>query len=193
LTEEAFYFCRHGITEDLVAGIRNRPDTPLTAEGRRQMERAAETLRPLVGRPDEILCSTLRRAVESADVLAVELGYQGSIEQLPALDERYCGAAIGMKNVLIRSTYPGGFDTVPGAESTESLQKRALEVTEWLLARRGGGRVVVVGHGVFGRAVSRGVNGWHWRNDHHETVRRGVNLGNGEIMKVTRTATEVLQ
>ncbi len=40
------YYGRHGETFDLAAGIRSRPDTALTDNGKAQMGRAGELLTP---------------------------------------------------------------------------------------------------------------------------------------------------
>ena len=78
---------RHGIAEDReVFGRTNRDDAarPLTAEGRRKMERGALGLRQLVPEVDLLASSALRRAAETADIIARAYG-ELRVERVPEL------------------------------------------------------------------------------------------------------------
>ncbi len=83
------YLVRHAIAEERSAtadirrgsGIKakSRPTTPdaeraLTPQGKAKMTRAAQGLRKIKVRPDAILTSPLRRARETAEILAEALG-----------------------------------------------------------------------------------------------------------------------
>jgi len=63
------YLVRHGIAEDAAAGTDDK-DRALTSEGTRKMTRAAIGLKRLGIAPDVILSSPLRRAHETAALLA---------------------------------------------------------------------------------------------------------------------------
>jgi broad specificity phosphatase PhoE len=187
----ARYFCRHGITDDLEAGTRNKPDARLTEAGCEEMRRAGRLLRSRSIRPALIVCSTLRRAIESAQEIAGEIGYCGEIRRSMLLDERDCGIATGMKNAEIQRLYPDGFDSVPGAEQIEALQKRAGAAVAWLDGLEQD-VVVAVGHGVFGRALARHLAGLPHTYESCHDWRRGINLRNGEIMRISPPPAEVI-
>jgi phosphohistidine phosphatase len=63
------YLVRHGIAEDGNPGLNDR-DRALTEAGRAKMTRAAQGLRKLKVRPALILTSPLKRAHETAEILA---------------------------------------------------------------------------------------------------------------------------
>ncbi|HEX8763336.1 MAG TPA: histidine phosphatase family protein, partial [Candidatus Saccharimonadales bacterium] len=151
------YYCRHGITDDLENGIRNRPEASLTAEGFAQAQTAAELLIEKGISPDVIASSALCRALQTAQKISLLLGGI-RIATSPILNERHAGSAIGMKNKDIKMLFPGGFDTVPGAEKTADLQLRSARAAEWL-ATFEEDTILVVGHGVSGRAMARHYDG----------------------------------
>ena len=78
------YLLRHGIAEDAKPG---RPDAEraLTDEGREKLRRVLKRARAANARPDAILASPYRRAVETAEMAAEALGYKGRIERVQAL------------------------------------------------------------------------------------------------------------
>jgi phosphohistidine phosphatase len=80
------YLVRHAIAE--VRDPRRFPDDakrPLTAVGRRKMQRAAQGLAKFGVKVDCIGSSPLLRAVQTAEVLAKEMNYSKPIEMIPAL------------------------------------------------------------------------------------------------------------
>jgi phosphohistidine phosphatase len=80
------YLMRHGIAEMLGAGRALRdPDRALTAKGRRRVREIARGLRRLGVRPEVILTSPLRRARQTAELVAGELGLAGRLEETPHL------------------------------------------------------------------------------------------------------------
>jgi phosphohistidine phosphatase len=77
------YLVRHATAEDSNPGIDDK-DRALTDEGRVKMARAAEGLRKLKVRPALILTSPLRRAQQTAEILAA--GLTGvEVEVMPEL------------------------------------------------------------------------------------------------------------
>lgn len=185
------YYSRHGITTDLENGVRNRPDTELTEQGR---EQARGTGRELIARfivPKLVVCSILPRAIQSAQEITRVIGYDPSnIVRNELFNERECGIAVGMKNKEIKSQYPDGFDTVPGAELTETLQERAARMAEFLEDREED-VILVVGHGVTGRAIARHYNGQPYMEEFERPKRDKVNLANGQIMRLTPYPVEL--
>jgi phosphohistidine phosphatase len=68
---------RHAIAEDREAFARGHGDDaarPLTAEGRQKMQRAAQGLKELVPDIDLLASSSLKRAVETAEIIARAYG-----------------------------------------------------------------------------------------------------------------------
>jgi phosphohistidine phosphatase len=76
------YLVRHAIAEDHAAG--RDEDRGLTGEGKTKMIRAARGLRKFKLKPDLILTSPLRRARETAEILARELN-GAPVEVMPEL------------------------------------------------------------------------------------------------------------
>ncbi len=78
------YLLRHGIAEDHAATGRDA-DRRLTDEGRAKLRRVLERAHQAGVRPSLILSSPLRRALETAEIAARELGYEGKLLRTPAL------------------------------------------------------------------------------------------------------------
>ena len=78
------YLLRHGIAEDRSATGRDA-DRRLTEEGRAKLRRVLERAHQAGVRPSLILSSPLRRALETAEIAAHELGYEGKIVRVAAL------------------------------------------------------------------------------------------------------------
>ncbi len=79
------YLLRHGIAEDAGPG---RPDSEraLTGEGKEKLRRRVlKRARAAGTAPSLILSSPYKRAVETAEVAADVLGYDGKIVRVPAL------------------------------------------------------------------------------------------------------------
>lgn len=72
------YLLRHGLAEDVKPGGKD-PDRALTAEGKRKLRETLRHARSAGVRPNLILSSPYKRAVETAEVAAAVLGYSGSI------------------------------------------------------------------------------------------------------------------
>jgi phosphohistidine phosphatase len=78
------YLLRHGIAEDQASGGRDA-DRRLTGEGREKLRRVLERAHSAGVRPSLILSSPYRRALETAEIAAHELGYGGKLVRTPAL------------------------------------------------------------------------------------------------------------
>jgi phosphohistidine phosphatase len=78
------YLLRHGIAED---GKPGRPDSEraLTEEGRDKLRRVLKRARSAGVEPTVILSSPYKRALETAEAAAAELGYKGKIVRVNAL------------------------------------------------------------------------------------------------------------
>ncbi len=78
------YLMRHGIAADATAGMSDA-DRALTAEGVRKTTRVAVGLQKLGAKPDLILSSPLRRAEETARLVADMVAPNAAVELYPPL------------------------------------------------------------------------------------------------------------
>ncbi len=78
------YLLRHGIAEDYSATGRDA-DRKLTEEGRQKLRKILERAHGAEVRPTLILTSPLKRALETAEIAAHELGYEGELTRAEAL------------------------------------------------------------------------------------------------------------
>ena len=78
------YLLRHGIAENARPGA---PDSEraLTAEGKQKLRRVLGRAKAAGVKPDLILSSPYRRALETAEVAAESLGYRGKVVHTAAL------------------------------------------------------------------------------------------------------------
>jgi broad specificity phosphatase PhoE len=155
---------RHGQTDWNLAGrIQGTTDIPLNDTGRAQARDAAAALHGSFG-PDTtpfVVASDLRRARETAEIIAGELGTQVSAVY-PQLRERAYGAAEGMDVTEFAAQW-GDWHTaeVPGAEPWPHLRRRALRAIRRVArdVRRqtapAPASVIVVSHGALIRELLR--------------------------------------
>lgn len=113
-----FCFLRHGETEPNRLGlVTGATDVPLNATGMQQAQAAARLLAGLG--VDAIHASPLRRAQETARIVALELGL--AITVVPQIAERNWGELEGRPRALrVRGVTP------PGAETPEAFMRRTL-------------------------------------------------------------------
>jgi phosphohistidine phosphatase len=79
------YFLRHGLADrSAYAGTDDRL-RPLTEKGKRRLKRQGQTLARLGFSPDLILTSPLTRALQTAEIVAGELGIQDRCRLEPGL------------------------------------------------------------------------------------------------------------
>jgi len=78
------YLLRHGIAEEPSTGGRDA-ERALTAEGREKLRRVLKRAHAAGVRPGVILASPYQRAMETAQIAAETLGYQGEIVKTPSL------------------------------------------------------------------------------------------------------------
>jgi broad specificity phosphatase PhoE len=141
------YFCRHGLSEMNKTGhIAGITDTPLVKEGREQAKQAGKKAKKLG--IDLIVSSPLKRAHETAKIIAKELGYpEVNIHVSKLLLERDFGAAEG--HPYAPDLNLDGFSDI---EAVDTLIERARLSVKWIDSLPGS-TVLVVGHGSFGRAL----------------------------------------
>ncbi len=150
------YFIRHGLSALNVAGhFAGHTDTPLTAEGRRQAKLAGKIAKDFD--IDCIASSPLSRALETAKIVADEIGYgQDKIHISSLLIERYYGK---FENTPYSPDID--LDGMADVETDNELLERAKLAVEWI-EHLPGEHILVVSHGSFGRALRK-----HFKPDHN--------------------------
>src|SRR3974377_2390037 len=78
------YLLRHAIAENARPGLKDAARA-LTAEARQKLKRVLERARNAGVKPDLILSSPYRRALETAEIATESLKYHGKIVQTGAL------------------------------------------------------------------------------------------------------------
>lgn len=141
------YFVRHGLSEMNVSGHwAGTSETPLTTEGRKQAKLAGKKAKKL--NIDYIVSSPLKRAHETAKIIAEEIGYP--IDQIyinPLFVERHWGKLEGAK-----WSPDIDLDGISDIETVDTIVERgklALDFLKTLDANN----ILVVSHGSFGRAI----------------------------------------
>lgn len=148
----AVLLIRHGQSTWNAAGRwQGHGDPPLSPLGRRQAFSLAQTLAGTA--LDRILCSDLRRAIETADVLGEALGIAPQVD--PALRELDVGRWSGLTRRQIADREPellARFDRDEpdvrpgGGESRRELAVRARGALARIVGERPGARIAVVTH-----------------------------------------------
>ncbi len=141
------YFCRHGQTEMNTLGhFSGTTETPLTTEGRKQAKRAGKKAKDL--NIDYIISSPLSRAVETAQIIAKEIGYPiDKIHTNELFIERHFGDLEG------RAWNPDlDMDGIADIETRDTVLERARLALEFL-ETIDADNILVVSHGSFGRAL----------------------------------------
>lgn len=163
---------RHGATAGAAEKrYKGTVDVPLSDEGREQARQAGILLQRLLispargddgkdGQPVAVYCSSLGRAVATAEIIAAPCGITPVI--VPDLQERNFGLWEGLTFEEIRQRYPAEFsawisnplDFSPlGGESTREVDRRTGGALEKILTRHREGRVIVVAHGGVNRVL----------------------------------------
>jgi broad specificity phosphatase PhoE len=144
---------RHGESEWNVLGRwQGHADSELSAFGRLQAEHAAEHHAPL----DRIVSSDLRRAAETADIIAARWGIDG-VGRDGRLRERAAGPWEGCTRAEIEEAWPGWLEAgkhPPGWEEDDVVLARVDQALVELVTA-GGGSILVVSHGGVLRALER--------------------------------------
>ncbi|MBQ9644824.1 MAG: histidine phosphatase family protein [Prevotella sp.] len=139
------YLVRHGETVDNARQImQGQTQGQLNDEGRRQAEKLAKRL---AGEHfDAIIASDLRRAVQTAEILA--LPHALGVVTTPLLRERDWGDFTGRFIPDLRNeAWP------PNVESLEAMMHRASQFLDLLRNDYGGQRVLAVEHGIINKAI----------------------------------------
>jgi probable phosphoglycerate mutase len=146
------WLVRHGESAgNLDPGLRRSDDPPLTARGREQAARAAAAL--AAAGVDAVLSSPLRRARETAEVIAAAAGLEaGAVAGfaevgMGALADAGTPEGRAEREAIFGAWLAGDFRRAfPGGEDFAAVMRRVGEGLRALSARAPGSRVALVTH-----------------------------------------------
>jgi len=159
---------RHGQSTANASGVwQGQKDFPLSEVGRRQAVTAGRVLKGK--RISSVYASPLERAIETAEIVAREVGFSGEVIALPGLTERHGGILEGhtwSEQEARDPEFVKRFLTLPeekrwafaGAETDEEILARfekAFSDIRLLHPVDDGGASVVISHGGIMRAFLR--------------------------------------
>ena len=149
---------RHGQTDWNAAGkIQGKTDIPLNENGRKQARKTAELLR--THDIDNVVSSTLKRAVETAEIIAGRLNIN-EIVAVERLCERnfgiYDGVPIKDVDIISLRNYTANIAT-PNGETIREVFSRVSLCLDALCEKYKGKNILLVLHGHVIRAVL-----WHF-------------------------------
>jgi len=139
---------RHGETDwNRELRFQGQADPPLNDAGRAQARELARTLAEV--EIDAVYTSDLRRAVETAEIVAAGRGIPILAE--PGLREVDVGSWSGLTREQIEERFPGARDH--DGETREAHLARVVATVERIAAENDGKRVLIVSHGGSLRAL----------------------------------------
>lgn len=176
------YFCRHGESEDNANEIfGSRSNSPLTELGRFQASIAGKQAAKNGLKFDVIIASPLRRAQETAAIIASYVG-NPLIETYSDVIERYVGELEGETYASFYDFHPyKDIDNVLNAETMEQLQERATKVLKYI-TERPEAIILISSHSAFGRALRRAINNEPWQSEYNSSG-KVIPLPNAEIIR----------
>lgn len=143
---------RHGQTDwNIHTLLQGRTDVPLNEVGKSQAKAVGAYLKANDPHWDRILSSPLGRALETAKIIAQEIGFTKEIGVVPEAIERNFGSLEGqhldskMYDLLERGH--------PEVEKMEHLYARARKALEDIALKHPGERVILVSHAQFIKAA----------------------------------------
>jgi broad specificity phosphatase PhoE len=165
---------RHGQTAwNKVERIRGQVDIPLDDTGLAQAEATAERVVQQWA-PSAVVCSPLRRAAQTAEIVARSLSVDVQVE--PGLLDISFGQWQGLSPSEVEERWPAMADAwlaaphtvaFPGGESLDDVRQRSTAALHTLIERHRGEEIVAVAHTVVNRVVMCAVlgldNSHYWR------------------------------
>lgn len=144
---------RHGRTPwNRERRMQGSADIALDGVGEEQAAAAGRLLAGAVW--TRVVSSPLRRAVQSAEIIAAHLP-GARLDRIAELAERHYGEAEGLPVAEVRERWPD--EDYPGAESVEATRDRGVGVLRELLLE--GENTIVVAHGTLLRVAIDGLTG----------------------------------
>lgn len=166
--DTTLYLVRHGETVDNVRQImQGQTQGCLTEHGR---EQAAEVSGLMCHWPiDAVVSSDLRRAVETAELIAAP--HSLPVVQTPLLRERDWGGFTGRYIPDLKDeVWPDDI------ESLDCLLQRAQRFLKYIMTNYEGKTVVAVGHGIVNKAIQAAY--------HHKPMNQIERMGNAEVREL---------
>lgn len=166
----SIHLIRHGQTEwNLERRVQGQTESYLTPEGQEQARQVARQLQDLSF--DVVYSSSSIRAVETARHI---LEYHSlPLNTLDALREIHLGSWEGRLQDEIKEDYPDQHAMywedpsqfqLPGAETFQQLQHRAVSTVETIAAEQPGKTILIVSHGLFIKSLLAHYEGRHLRD-----------------------------
>ncbi|HTH93395.1 MAG TPA: class I tRNA ligase family protein [Candidatus Paceibacterota bacterium] len=184
-----YFVMRHGQTEHNIKGLWNFGDRtdPLTEEGQKQVSEGAKMLKDK--NIDVIIASPFKRALETATIVATELGLnQETIISDERIGEWNAGKEFDDKPLddyfEVRNAHEDryGFKTADG-ESYVDIIKRAGQFIYDIEQKYQGKNVLIISHGAVTRAIELISNGISMKTLFEKT-RQYKNFANGEVRHI---------
>ena len=145
------YFVRHGETESNVRGVfaGQKDDSILTKKGKEQAKTTAQNIKSQISNINRIICSPLIRTVETAQIIAKEIGFDSNkIEIDNHIIEHDTGSMTGAPFAGVSSIE---LTTAEGAENSEKFCDRIYSFFKELSKKPE--TILVVSHGAVGRML----------------------------------------
>lgn len=141
---------RHGETDwNAVGRTQGQTDIPLNEAGVMQAKLLASRLSREERVWDAVISSDLKRARETASIIAETLGIP-LLEPDARFKERFFGEAEGTTEAERIQRWGNNWRELDlGAESDETMRSRGLEAISDLIAREGERNILIVSHGSF--------------------------------------------
>lgn len=145
------YFVRHGETESNVRGVfaGQKDDSILTLKGKEQARATAQAIRSEVPNIDRIICSPLKRTLETTEIIAKDIGFDlNKIEIDSRIIEHDTGSMTGTPFAGVSSI---ALTTAEGVEDSDKFRDRIYSFFKELSEKPE--TILVVSHGAVGRML----------------------------------------
>lgn len=176
---QTVYYVRHGESEGNVAGVTSgaEHDCDLTDEGRRQARQAGQDLKDK--HIDLIVCSPMKRTIETAQLIAAELGYDAKdIVTRKEFIERFMGIHSRQPYQEFREAVQSN-NVHDSLETPKAMRDRVKKGLDWIQSQSAQ-NIVLVSHGGTGRIVKI-ID----QDLHHDDMYKLDGFGNTEIYEFT--------
>lgn len=176
---KTIYFIRHGESKANLEGIAagGELDTPLTDKGRAQAKQTAQDLKGK--KIDLIVSSPMERALETAKIIAREIGYD---PEKVVTNSLFVERGIGIYSNRPIDDFRKAFNDRAlheSVEAVEDLVKRVANGLEWLIEQKAE-RIILVSHSDINGALQL----IHQKLDHTHLY-KVKEYSNAEIYKFT--------
>ncbi len=186
--QSQLFILRHGVTpannENRFAG---RTNEPLHQDGREQIAQVAQSLQS--HDIEAVFCGPSTRTTESAEIIGTT--NNAPVCPMDAFDEIYLPHWDGLTKNEIRSRFGPQYPTwlehpdeflVPGCETLDQVQKRAVSEVEKILSDNPGKKAALVSHLIVLRCLVL-----HYKDLGLKEFRK-IKINNGDVTILSRSA-----